>query len=502
MEIKQEEPGECISKANANSMMQIENLGSKDNLSSHISKLEGLFRDSRQEQLNRNLLHSNEGATPLFLQDLGNIHSGSMSLGLQQRLSPSFRDLRQIPQPGMGNPFPMTSGGGGLISKSNAVPVKFEETGISNMSPLLNRSMSANTYQVVNPQTGSMINSSPSIPLSNTTMMPIFTSGPLNSPGINYPSNDQLKLLQLQSHLNELSQLEQAQKQQQQIQQQLLQQAQTEQARSLSQMPGYFSSPNMRPQTNYLMRSQPINYPISTTEIKSNPLTHSHVNLYGSLELGRFNSTPVVGSNNSLDDELYELGTKPTLKTFSENYSRSLNSRLDSSQEDIFGIKKEPGQRAVGSFDNIFTGMHSSPDLGSFGLSAGGFKGNNSIPMQIVNFGPTHGFSRIDEQDEISYKDYIKSMPSTAYMKETRIQKVQRYRNKRLKWRDTHTINRNFTGRSAVAGSKPRIKGRFVKQDEYEKYRQQMQVKELSSPSMTNENETKGGDMKIEEELQ
>jgi hypothetical protein len=56
------------------------------------------------------------------------------------------------------------------------------------------------------------------------------------------------------------------------------------------------------------------------------------------------------------------------------------------------------------------------------------------------------------------------------YPYEERIQKILTYKKKIIKWRAAHPPNRNFSGRSAVAGSKPRIKGKFVKKDEYQKY--------------------------------
>lgn len=56
------------------------------------------------------------------------------------------------------------------------------------------------------------------------------------------------------------------------------------------------------------------------------------------------------------------------------------------------------------------------------------------------------------------------------YPLDERIQKILHYKKKIIKWRAAHPPNRNFSGRSAVAGSKPRIKGKFVKKDEYQKY--------------------------------
>lgn len=56
------------------------------------------------------------------------------------------------------------------------------------------------------------------------------------------------------------------------------------------------------------------------------------------------------------------------------------------------------------------------------------------------------------------------------YPLDERIQKILHYKKKIIKWRVAHPPNRNFSGRSAVAGSKPRIKGKFVKKDEYQKF--------------------------------
>jgi len=57
-----------------------------------------------------------------------------------------------------------------------------------------------------------------------------------------------------------------------------------------------------------------------------------------------------------------------------------------------------------------------------------------------------------------------------TYLLDERIRKILHYKKKIIKWRAAHPPNRSFTGRSAVAGSKPRIKGKFVKKDEYQKH--------------------------------
>ena len=56
------------------------------------------------------------------------------------------------------------------------------------------------------------------------------------------------------------------------------------------------------------------------------------------------------------------------------------------------------------------------------------------------------------------------------YSKEERLEKILQYKKKIMKWRMAHPLNRNFLGRSFVAGSKPRIRGKFVSREEYMKH--------------------------------
>eukprot|EP01017_Pseudomicrothorax_dubius_P037289 TRINITY_DN5451_c0_g1_i1.p1 TRINITY_DN5451_c0_g1~~TRINITY_DN5451_c0_g1_i1.p1 ORF type:complete len:332 (+),score=44.40 TRINITY_DN5451_c0_g1_i1:98-997(+) len=53
-----------------------------------------------------------------------------------------------------------------------------------------------------------------------------------------------------------------------------------------------------------------------------------------------------------------------------------------------------------------------------------------------------------------------------AYTREERNEKISRYKSKICKWREQHPVNRSFKGRSRVAETKPRVKGRFVKKSE------------------------------------
>ena len=57
-----------------------------------------------------------------------------------------------------------------------------------------------------------------------------------------------------------------------------------------------------------------------------------------------------------------------------------------------------------------------------------------------------------------------------VYNKQERIGKILKYKNKIRKWRAEHPVKKSFKGRSAVANQKPRIKGKFVTQEEYTQY--------------------------------
>jgi len=68
-----------------------------------------------------------------------------------------------------------------------------------------------------------------------------------------------------------------------------------------------------------------------------------------------------------------------------------------------------------------------------------------------------------------------------SYSREERMQRILKYKNKIQKWRDAHPVNRAFTGRSKVAGNKPRFKGRFVKASEYDKLKAQEEREEATT---------------------
>ena len=53
-------------------------------------------------------------------------------------------------------------------------------------------------------------------------------------------------------------------------------------------------------------------------------------------------------------------------------------------------------------------------------------------------------------------------------------------------YREAHPISKNFQGRSTVAGKKPRIKGKFVTNEEFKKYIKENES-ELNENSMGEE---------------
>lgn len=74
-----------------------------------------------------------------------------------------------------------------------------------------------------------------------------------------------------------------------------------------------------------------------------------------------------------------------------------------------------------------------------------------------------------DGSEERNDRGTSKSVPG-IYSRAERMLKILRYKKKIVKWRLNHPLTRNFSGRSQVAGSKPRIKGKFVTKEEYQKY--------------------------------
>lgn len=68
------------------------------------------------------------------------------------------------------------------------------------------------------------------------------------------------------------------------------------------------------------------------------------------------------------------------------------------------------------------------------------------------------------------YGIYSSEIPKKhgIYSKEERLKKIQKYKEKKQKWRAKHPINRGFIGRKLVAKAKPRVRGKFVKKPLFE----------------------------------
>jgi hypothetical protein len=104
----------------------------------------------------------------------------------------------------------------------------------------------------------------------------------------------------------------------------------------------------------------------------------------------------------------------------------------------------------------------------------GPFSFNTSSIYPTSLFGYNNGLDYcFDENKMLKGQDQLGS-----YSREERMQRILKYKNKIQKWRDAHPVNRAFTGRSKVAGNKPRFKGRFVKASEYDKLKAQEEREE------------------------
>jgi len=125
--------------------------------------------------------------------------------------------------------------------------------------------------------------------------------------------------------------------------------------------------------------------------------------------------------------------------------------------------------------------------LGSLSLNNSNNKNEDKIETSFL--------SRFLIDDELSklFQERIsldQEAPGT-YDREERTNKILKYKNKIRKWRVAHPVNRNFKGRSVVAGKKPRIKGKFVSMEEYVNYIKSENPKEnIDNDSQGNENTT------------
>lgn len=132
---------------------------------------------------------------------------------------------------------------------------------------------------------------------------------------------------------------------------------------------------------------------------------------------------------------------------------------------------------------NLFTAnVHPFAPNGGFMQSAFPFNTPAMYPPTSF-FGYNSGLDFcFDDNKLLKGADHLGS-----YSREERMQKIMKYKNKIQKWRDSHPVNRAFTGRSKVAGNKPRVKGRFVKASEYIKIKGQGEDKEEAPTQLTSD---------------
>lgn len=486
MQIKLEEPSVFLSKPQANSSMQIENASTNRGIGHY------LFQTSQNALGNSQTLNLGQAQQLLQYQSptMGSMQLRNTPMTMLNQPS-QLRELASTATPyfqqRMAHSLTSIPESYGRSSSLQNFPLKYEDPfaadlGTSGMvrGQILSRNMLSSPLPTSMPQIGLGFQS---------TTGPIFQSGPLNLNAASNCTSDQLRsLFQPTSNLQTVPN----------IQINTLPFHQTVSQSDYRPGVGILNK-NLQDELRYKQLLMP-QHSHTDNLLESSLQNRLGLGSFEGLELNKFNSTPLIGSTNSLDEEIYAVSTKPTLKTFTGMQSRNLNNPLESlslCQSEFYGgIRGETKWRTDDSLDSFSSKILSAPDITSYGPLFGGARGTLSGSKAVS------GFDRICEGEELSYRDFSRSLPVT-YEKETRAQKVQRYRLKRLKWKDTHTVVRNYSGRSAAANSKPRIKGRFVKSGEYEKYKAQVIVKEEMTPSIDKDCESHKttGEMKIEEEF-
>lgn len=82
----------------------------------------------------------------------------------------------------------------------------------------------------------------------------------------------------------------------------------------------------------------------------------------------------------------------------------------------------------------------------------------------------TQNFSKnFSNSVENSFTNKQKNLVGTLTLEERKL-RIEKYKEKKKKWRSLHPISRGFTGRKLVARTKPRIRGKFVKESDFKKY--------------------------------
>lgn len=224
--------------------------------------------------------------------------------------------------------------------------------------------------------------------------------------------------------------------------------------------------------------------PIQTRVISYNSTGGSPPSLWEIHEQKNIDLNP---SLTSLDEEINEISTRPQTKTTNQGFSLSLNSQLEG-----LNINKEEPTHL---FSRISQG--STPQGGFFGFA--NYLKPVSLPdLDIQQHRRQNFLEKMEEEDVEPFRYGIKSVPG-VYTKEERASKILQYKKKIQKWRAAHPVNRAFTGRSAVAGSKPRIKGKFVSNEEYQMYLQKEKSKKCSETGMSDTNSQAQVESKVEE---
>lgn len=160
-----------------------------------------------------------------------------------------------------------------------------------------------------------------------------------------------------------------------------------------------------------------------------------------------------ISSVNSIDEEI-EMNTKPATQLNHLSIS-SANQLEDLSLKTINSDASSPA-KSQGSRSCIAV---SSPDFS-----------NTTLQQRIEMHHIKNRNCKSSADEGLEGRGGSTKSTLGTYSLDERICKIIQYKKKIIKWRAAHPPNRNFSGRSAVAGSKPRIKGKFVKPEEYQKY--------------------------------
>jgi len=158
----------------------------------------------------------------------------------------------------------------------------------------------------------------------------------------------------------------------------------------------------------------------------------------------RRNSFHDISSLNSLEEEV-DSNTKPATQ---------LNHLSISSAHHFDGLNLKTIKSEANTSEDRFGASQSIQDISKA-----------SLQQRLEYHYAKNGKCKADDDKSSEERILLGIYPLNE-----RIQKILAYKKKIIKWRAAHPPNRNFSGRSAVAGSKPRIKGKFVKKDEYQKY--------------------------------